>query len=125
MIFIMNIMVQDGKILALVDWEDAGWYPEYLSPSQSSTDDWWYYEAEIFPFPLMNLLIMCTSRVAVSLKLLLFRAKVFFGSHHTHVSSGLGHDRNRHTAVVRSEVQRWNFHINPNSQSMDTVWSET
>ncbi|CAK7210826.1 hypothetical protein SBRCBS47491_000909 [Sporothrix bragantina] len=24
-----NIMVRDGVIVALVDWEDAGWYPEY------------------------------------------------------------------------------------------------
>ncbi|KAL1893922.1 hypothetical protein Sste5346_006063 [Sporothrix stenoceras] len=24
-----NIMVRGGKIVALIDWEDAGWYPEY------------------------------------------------------------------------------------------------
>ena len=24
-----NIMVKDGKIVALIDWEEAGWYPEY------------------------------------------------------------------------------------------------
>lgn len=24
-----NIMVKDGRITALVDWEEAGWYPEY------------------------------------------------------------------------------------------------
>ena len=24
-----NILVKDGKITAIVDWEMAGWYPEY------------------------------------------------------------------------------------------------
>lgn len=24
-----NILVKDGKIKALIDWEDSGWYPEY------------------------------------------------------------------------------------------------
>jgi thiamine kinase-like enzyme len=24
-----NILIKDGKIAAIVDWESAGWYPEY------------------------------------------------------------------------------------------------
>jgi hypothetical protein len=24
-----NILVQDGRISGIVDWENAGWYPEY------------------------------------------------------------------------------------------------
>jgi aminoglycoside phosphotransferase len=49
-----NIMVHDGKILALVDWEDAGWYPEYWEYAKffhrnDPRDDWWCYAAEIFP----------------------------------------------------------------------------
>lgn len=24
-----NVMVQDGKFSGFVDWENAGWYPEY------------------------------------------------------------------------------------------------
>jgi aminoglycoside phosphotransferase (APT) family kinase protein len=48
-----NIMVKDGKITGLIDWETAGWYPEYwdyvkycyLSPEHR---DWKDYAKNIF-----------------------------------------------------------------------------
>lgn len=48
-----NIMVKDGKITGLIDWEVAGWYPEYWDYIQYSTDvgknrDWTNYAKEIF-----------------------------------------------------------------------------
>lgn len=49
-----NIMVQDGKIVALLDWEDAGWYPEYWEyvkffQRNYMGNDWMAYAADIFP----------------------------------------------------------------------------
>lgn len=48
-----NILVQDGKINGLVDWEDSGWYPEYweyVKFFQRTTDkDWKQYAEDIFP----------------------------------------------------------------------------
>ncbi|ODA79942.1 hypothetical protein RJ55_05539 [Drechmeria coniospora] len=32
-----NILLQEGRIVGLVDWEDGGWYPEYWSMSSSSS----------------------------------------------------------------------------------------
>ncbi|KAK5218505.1 hypothetical protein LTR47_011685 [Exophiala xenobiotica] len=49
-----NIVVNDGQIVAILDWECAGWYPEYwdfvkffnaLDPEL----DWSDYDEEIFP----------------------------------------------------------------------------
>ena len=50
-----NITVQDGKIVGVVYWEDAGWYPEYweyvkfFQRSSTSEGDWRDYADEIFP----------------------------------------------------------------------------
>ncbi|GAB0139162.1 hypothetical protein EsDP_00007375 [Epichloe bromicola] len=48
-----NILVQDGKIKGLVDWEDSGWYPEYwefVKFFQRPADkDWKQYAEDIFP----------------------------------------------------------------------------
>ncbi|CAK7232493.1 hypothetical protein SEUCBS140593_008279 [Sporothrix eucalyptigena] len=50
-----NVMVRDGKIAALVDWEDAGWYPEWWEYAKlfqrmvSMEKDWSSYAADIFP----------------------------------------------------------------------------
>ncbi|EKJ76925.1 hypothetical protein FPSE_02923 [Fusarium pseudograminearum CS3096] len=48
-----NILVQDGKIQGLVDWEDAGWYPEYweyVKFFQRNFDkDFRRYAVDIFP----------------------------------------------------------------------------
>jgi tRNA A-37 threonylcarbamoyl transferase component Bud32 len=50
-----NIIVREGKIVALVDWEDAGWYPEYweyvkfFQRNSAGNGDWWSYAYEIFP----------------------------------------------------------------------------
>ena len=50
-----NIIVRDGKIVALLDWEVAGWYPEYWEYvkyfQRVGTDvwDWWRYAEDIFP----------------------------------------------------------------------------
>lgn len=49
-----NIIVRDGAIVALVDWEDAGWYPEYweyikLFQRQAAMEnDWITYAEHIF-----------------------------------------------------------------------------
>ncbi|KAL7926961.1 kinase-like domain-containing protein [Trichoderma austrokoningii] len=46
-----NIMVKDGKITGLVDWEHSGWYPEYweyVKFFQQSGGDWRHYGEEIF-----------------------------------------------------------------------------
>ena len=49
-----NILVKDGKIVALLDWETAGWYPEYWEFvkffNTLNTDlDWYTYADQIFP----------------------------------------------------------------------------
>lgn len=47
-----NILVQDGKIKGLVDWEDSGWYPEYweyVKFFQRPADKGWKeYAGDIF-----------------------------------------------------------------------------
>uniref|UniRef100_A0A0B7KC47 Aminoglycoside phosphotransferase domain-containing protein n=1 Tax=Bionectria ochroleuca TaxID=29856 RepID=A0A0B7KC47_BIOOC len=48
-----NILVQEGKIQGLVDWEDSGWYPEYWEYvkffQRPADKDWKLYAQEIFP----------------------------------------------------------------------------
>ncbi|KAI0393458.1 hypothetical protein F5Y17DRAFT_458920 [Xylariaceae sp. FL0594] len=47
-----NIMVQDGTITGLIDWEFCGWYPEYweyVKFFQRSGPDWLAYVEDIFP----------------------------------------------------------------------------
>ncbi|KAI8659828.1 APH domain-containing protein [Fusarium sp. Ph1] len=48
-----NILVQDGKIQGLVDWEDSGWYPEYWEYvkffQRTADKDWKQYAGDIFP----------------------------------------------------------------------------
>lgn len=50
-----NIIVRDGKIVGLLDWEDAGWYPEYweyvkfFQRAGADLGDWWRYADDIFP----------------------------------------------------------------------------
>ncbi|KAF2636798.1 kinase-like protein [Massarina eburnea CBS 473.64] len=49
-----NIMVKDGSITGLLDWELAGWYPEYWDYVKfcylgGSDTDWMDYAKEIFP----------------------------------------------------------------------------
>lgn len=48
-----NIIVQDGKIHGLVDWEDSGWYPEYWEYvkffQRPADKDWKLYAGDIFP----------------------------------------------------------------------------
>ncbi|KIH91210.1 hypothetical protein SPBR_01904 [Sporothrix brasiliensis 5110] len=50
-----NIMVKDGKITGLVDWADAGWYPEYweyvkfFQRRAAMERDWPAYSSDIFP----------------------------------------------------------------------------
>lgn len=48
-----NILVQDGKIQGLVDWEDSGWFPEYWEYvkffQRTADKDWKLYAEDIFP----------------------------------------------------------------------------
>ncbi|KAL0935974.1 uncharacterized protein CTRU02_208189 [Colletotrichum truncatum] len=50
-----NTIVRDGKIAGIIDWEDAGWYPEYweyvkfLSHSGTRYGDWWCFVDDILP----------------------------------------------------------------------------
>jgi aminoglycoside phosphotransferase (APT) family kinase protein len=50
-----NIIVKDGKIAALLDWEVSGWYPEYweyvkfFRAGTSDVRDMWRYAEDIFP----------------------------------------------------------------------------
>jgi len=41
-----NILVHDGHVSAILDWETAGWYPEYWEFTTAwrytSPGDWWY-----------------------------------------------------------------------------------
>ncbi|KAF2084766.1 kinase-like protein [Saccharata proteae CBS 121410] len=49
-----NIIVRDGRIVGLIDWEEAGWYPEYweyvkfLGNVTQSNRDWQEYVDDIF-----------------------------------------------------------------------------
>ncbi|KAL5349665.1 hypothetical protein ACLOAV_004695 [Pseudogymnoascus australis] len=54
-----NIIVKENKITGLIDWEVAGWFPEYWEyvkffqrPCQYN--DWYNYESDIFsqPYPV-------------------------------------------------------------------------
>ncbi|GKZ35261.1 hypothetical protein AbraIFM66950_005855 [Aspergillus brasiliensis] len=41
-----NIMVQGGRITGFLDWEAAGWYPEYwefTTPTRFASEDFWWY----------------------------------------------------------------------------------
>ncbi|KAI0146249.1 kinase-like protein [Xylariaceae sp. FL1272] len=57
-----NIMVQDGKIMGLIDWEFAGWFPEYweyvlfLKQLQDHAD-WREYATTIFSQPYYEELV--------------------------------------------------------------------
>ncbi|KAH8675139.1 kinase-like domain-containing protein [Ilyonectria robusta] len=48
-----NILVEDGKIKGLVDWEDSGWYPEYWEYvkffQRPADKEWKEYAEDIFP----------------------------------------------------------------------------
>ncbi|OAA59559.1 Protein kinase-like domain protein [Niveomyces insectorum RCEF 264] len=50
-----NVLVKDGTVVALIDWEEAGWYPEYweyvkfFQRNAASQQDWCDYADEIFP----------------------------------------------------------------------------
>ncbi|KAM0666490.1 hypothetical protein MY8738_005680 [Beauveria namnaoensis] len=48
-----NIMMQDGKISGIVDWEESGWYPEYWELikfiERPAKADWKQYAEIIFP----------------------------------------------------------------------------
>ncbi|GKU09787.1 unnamed protein product [Fusarium langsethiae] len=48
-----NILVEDGKIQGLVDWEDSGWFPEYWEYvkffQRTADKDWKQYAEDIFP----------------------------------------------------------------------------
>ncbi|EGY14261.1 uncharacterized protein VDAG_05425 [Verticillium dahliae VdLs.17] len=48
-----NILVHDGKIKGLIDWEDSGWYPEYWEYvkffQRTADKDWKQYAEDIFP----------------------------------------------------------------------------
>lgn len=49
-----NIIVREGRVVALIDWADAGWYPEYWEyvkffQRNSPGSDFWCYASHIFP----------------------------------------------------------------------------
>ncbi|KAK2792390.1 hypothetical protein FQN52_003325 [Onygenales sp. PD_12] len=49
-----NIIVDQGRITAIIDWEDAGWYPEYWEHYRAlriltPVDDWPEYFHYMFP----------------------------------------------------------------------------
>lgn len=49
-----NIMVKDDRVVGLLDWEYAGWYPEYWDfvKSFNASDhriSWYNYVEHIFP----------------------------------------------------------------------------
>ncbi|TQV90391.1 Protein kinase-like domain [Cordyceps javanica] len=50
-----NIMMQDGKISGILDWEESGWYPEYWELAKFferfAEGDWKEYADIIFPRP--------------------------------------------------------------------------
>ncbi|CRG88237.1 hypothetical protein PISL3812_05264 [Talaromyces islandicus] len=42
-----NILVQDGRITGFLDWESAGWYPEYwefTTALRATLEDFWWYD---------------------------------------------------------------------------------
>jgi aminoglycoside phosphotransferase (APT) family kinase protein len=39
-----NIIVQEGKIVAIIDWETAGWFPEYWEYTQAWESAWRWQE---------------------------------------------------------------------------------
>lgn len=48
-----NILVKDGKITGLIDWEQAGWYPEYwdyvkFCTTSATHKDWLDYTKDVF-----------------------------------------------------------------------------
>lgn len=58
-----NIIIKDNKIVALIDWEYAGWYPEYWDyikffERYSANQDWKEYAKEIFPDTYDNELVL-------------------------------------------------------------------
>lgn len=58
-----NIIIRDGKVVALVDWEYAGWFPEYWDfikffTRGSSAKDWCEYAHVIFPETYFEQLFM-------------------------------------------------------------------
>ena len=52
-----NILVRDGCVVGIIDWEMAGWYPEYWEYTSAwhvnPYDEWWRPEVENFldPYP--------------------------------------------------------------------------
>jgi len=52
-----NILVRDGQVVAIIDWEMAGWYPEYWEYTSAwhvnLYDEWWRPEIEkiLDPYP--------------------------------------------------------------------------
>ena len=43
-----NIIIKDGVVTGIIDWECAGWYPEYWEYVKALTSvgpvvDWWRY----------------------------------------------------------------------------------
>ncbi|KAI5455757.1 kinase-like domain-containing protein [Mariannaea sp. PMI_226] len=58
-----NIIVKEGKIKGLIDWELAGWYPEYweyvkfFERSDRKEGDWLDYADHIFPQKYPNELV--------------------------------------------------------------------
>ncbi|KAF4504035.1 hypothetical protein G6O67_008655 [Ophiocordyceps sinensis] len=48
-----NILVKDGRVMGIVDWEDSGWYPEYWEYvkffQRTADKDWKQYAEDIFP----------------------------------------------------------------------------
>ncbi|KAF2459328.1 kinase-like domain-containing protein [Lineolata rhizophorae] len=58
-----NIIVKDDKIVALIDWEYSGWFPEYWDyikffERHSTNRDWKEYAKEIFPETYDNELVL-------------------------------------------------------------------
>lgn len=58
-----NIIVRDGRIVGLLGWDEAGWYPEYweyvkyFQRMGSDVEDWWQYADDIFPESYPNELV--------------------------------------------------------------------
>lgn len=48
----LNILVRDGCVVGIIDWEMAGWYPEYWEYTSAwhvnPYDEWWRPEVENF-----------------------------------------------------------------------------
>lgn len=61
-----NIMVENGRITGIIDWEEAGWYPEYweyIKAMYAVGGDWaikWplYIDKYLKPYDYMRLLDM-------------------------------------------------------------------